>query len=69
LVYLVEIMHSLHTIQKIALKLNIDGKFNTTWHLEAAFAAHNNKKSHTGATMLLVCGAVISVSTKQRVNT
>jgi hypothetical protein len=39
------------------------------WHVDASFAVHNDKKSHTGAIMSLGGGAIISISTKQKVNT
>jgi hypothetical protein len=39
-----------------------------TWHVDAAFAVHQDFKSHTGATMTLGKGAIQSSSTKQKVN-
>jgi hypothetical protein len=51
------------------LTLSANNKNTIMWHLDASFAAHNDKKSHTGATMTLGGGAVPSVSTKQKVNT
>ena len=49
--------------------LNANKSYIIMWHLNAAFAVYNDKKSHTGATMSLGDGAIISVSTKQKVNT
>ena len=66
---LVKMMCYLNSTQNDVLKLNADDSFNITWHLDAAFAVHNDKKSHTGATMSLGGGAICSVSTKQKVNT
>lgn len=66
---LVKMMCYLNSTQNDVLKLNTDESFNITWHLDAAFAVHNDKKSHTGATMSLGNGAICSVSTKQKVNT
>ena len=37
--------------------------------MDAAFAVHKDMKSHTGAEMTMGSGAVISLSTKQKVNT
>jgi len=42
---------------------------NIAWYLDAAFAVHQDYKSHTGAAMTLGKGAVQSVSTKQKINT
>jgi Reverse transcriptase (RNA-dependent DNA polymerase) len=66
---LVKMMNYLNSTQDDVLTLNTDDTFNIIWHLDAAFAVHNDKKSHTGATMSLGDGAIISVSTKQKVNT
>ena len=66
---LVKMLNYLNNTQDDVLTLNADESFNVTWHLDAAFAVHNDKKSHTGATMSLGDGAIISVSTKQKINT
>jgi hypothetical protein len=47
----------------------MDKTFDITGHVDASFAVHNDKRSHTGATMTLGGGSIISVSTKQKVNT
>ena len=62
-------LNYLNNTREDVLTLNADESFNIIWHLDAAFAVHNNKKSHTGATMTLGDGAIISVSTKQKINT
>jgi hypothetical protein len=66
---LLKMMNYLNNTQEDVLLLGINDTFDVTWHLDAAFAVHNDKKSHTGATMSLGEGAIISVSTKQKVNT
>ena len=40
-----------------------------TWYVDAAFAVHDDMKSHTGAIMTLGMGSVCSYSLKQKVNT
>jgi hypothetical protein len=45
--------------------LKDDDSHSIKWHINAAFAVHHNKKSHTGANMLLGNGSVYSTSTKQ----
>ena len=39
-----------------------------TWYIDVALAVHANIKSHTGSIFTLVKGAIISSSTKERVN-
>jgi hypothetical protein len=39
------------------------------WHVDAAFAVHPDYRSHTGATMTIGKGCILSTSTKQKVNT
>jgi hypothetical protein len=51
------------------LTLEADDTHIVKWHVEAAFAIHDDFKSHTGATMFLGAGTVMSASTKQKVNT
>jgi hypothetical protein len=41
---------------------------NLDWYLDAAFAVHNDMKSHTGAILTLGKGAVQSISVKQKAN-
>jgi ABC-type cobalamin transport system ATPase subunit len=44
--------------------LSADDSNSTIWHVDAAFAVHNDKTSHTGTIMLLGGGGIISISTK-----
>ena len=39
------------------------------WSVDAAFAVHDDKRSHTGAVLLMGRGAIQSFSMKQKVNT
>ena len=39
------------------------------WSVDASFAVHNDMKSHTGGRMTLGNGALIAMSTKQKLNT
>jgi hypothetical protein len=57
-----------HT-HKDVMVLSADDSQGIIWNVDAAFAVHNDKKSHTGAIMSLGGGAIISISTKQKVNT
>ena len=38
------------------------------WYVDSSFAVHKDMRSHTGAIMTLGKGAIISDSTKQKVN-
>ena len=39
------------------------------WYADAAFAVHDNCRSHTGATLTMGKGSIQSLSTKQKLNT
>jgi hypothetical protein len=55
--------------EKEVLTLKADDSHVIKWHVDASFAVHEDFKSHTGATMTLGNGAVMTGSTKQKVNT
>ena len=40
-----------------------------TWSVDAAFAVHEDMQSHTGAALTMGKGALLSLSTKQKINT
>ena len=40
-----------------------------TWSVDAAFAVHEDMRSHTGACLTMGKGAMLSLSTKQKINT
>ena len=50
------------------LTLEADDSHDLTWFIDASFAIHADKKSHTGAVFTLGEGTIISESTKQKVN-
>ena len=39
------------------------------WNIDGAFAVHSNCKSHTGAVLMMGHGAVLLISSKQKINT
>ena len=51
------------------LILGWDGSGVLTWSVDASFAIHNNMRSHTGAVLSLGQGALMSMSSKQKINT
>ncbi|VEU38525.1 unnamed protein product [Pseudo-nitzschia multistriata] len=53
----------------LPLILGIDGSGQLKWYIDAAFAVHNDMKSHTGMMMTMGQGAVNSSSSKQKLNT
>jgi hypothetical protein len=63
-----KMMSYLKTTQEDVLTLQADDTKTIIWHLDAAFAVHQDFKSHTGATMTLGKGAIQATSTKQKVN-
>ena len=53
----------------LPLCLGWDGTGHIYWSVDASFGVHPDMKSHTGGVMYLGTGAVISMSTKQKLNT
>ena len=51
------------------LALGWDRTGNTYWYVDASFAVHTNMRSHTGAMLTMGQGAIMSMSTKQKINT
>ena len=55
--------------QNDVMTLEASNEQNITWYIDAAFAVHEDVRSHSGATMTLGKGMIISGSTKQKINT
>ena len=53
----------------LPLILGMDKKGKIRWYIDAAFAVHNDMKSHTGAVMTMGLGAANAQSSKQKLNT
>ena len=53
----------------LPLILGLDGSETLTWNVDASFATHADAKSHTGASLTLGQGSVISMSKKQKLVT
>jgi hypothetical protein len=51
------------------LVLGWDGSGVLTWSVDASFAIHNDMRSHTGAVLSMGQGAIMSMSSKQKINT
>ena len=62
------LMDFLKRTRKDVLRLQIEHK-DLIWSIDASFAVHEDKRSHTGAVLLLGKGSVQSFSMKQKVNT
>ena len=50
------------------LILKMDNTGTIKWYIDVAYAVHPDMRSHTGAVMTLGKGAVVSISSKQKVN-
>ena len=50
------------------LTLEADDTQTMVWYIDAALGVHPDMKSHTGMMFMLGKGAIISSSTKQKVN-
>ena len=59
----------LRDIRDDPLTLSDHGTATICWWIDASFAVHHNLRSHTGATMSMGKGCLISISTKQKLNT
>jgi hypothetical protein len=51
------------------LTLEADDTNTLTWYVDVAFAVHADMRSHTGAIFTMGKGAILSSSTKQKINT
>ena len=66
---LIQLFSYLKLSQTLYLTLEMGDKCLLKWYLDAAFATHNDLRSHTGGTMIMGYGGVINISTKQKLNT
>jgi len=64
-----KMMKFLKATQDDCLVLEYNGNKTVEWYVDAAFAVHNDYRSHTGATMKIGGGSITSFSTKQKLNT
>ena len=62
-------MRHLRTTIFLPLCIGWDKTGNIYWSVDASFGVHPDMKSHTGAVMTLGLGAMIAMSTKQKLNT
>ena len=60
--YLKETVH-------LPLVVGIDDSGRITWNIDTSFAVQLDCKSHTGACLILGHGSILSISTKQKINT
>ena len=54
---------------KDKLTLRVDGPGHLSWHCNAAFALHDDFRSHMCSAFLMGDGAITSLSRKQGMNT
>ena len=66
---LMRLMRHLKGTQDVVLTLGTKVGAVMKWHADAAFAVHQDMKSHTGLNMTWGQGSVISASRKQKLNT
>ena len=53
----------------LPLVIGADRSGNLVWNINAAFVVHPDCKSHTGAVLMMGHGAVLSISSKLKINT
>jgi len=66
---LIRMMKFLHGTADDSLTLSAENLSVVKWFADAAFAVHQDMKSHSGITMTMGKGAIISSSRKQKLNT
>ena len=66
---LLKVLGFLKGTREDVLTLEADDTQKLTWYIDAAFAVHNDMRSHTGAVFTMGKGAITSDSTKQKTNT
>ena len=59
----------LENTQEFALTLSADKIKPPRWWIDASYAVHPNCRSHTGGTFTLGKGAILTIFTKQKINT
>ena len=62
-------MSCLRDTKDLCLTLRADGTGMSRWHIDAAFAVHQDFRSHTGGNMTMGKGSIMSASLKQKQNT
>jgi Reverse transcriptase (RNA-dependent DNA polymerase) len=65
---LLRIMNFLKATKGDVARMSADDTQTIKWYVDSSFAVHKDMRSHTGAVMTLGRGAIISDSTKQKVN-
>ena len=66
---LVRLIKYLNGTKNMVVTLGADNLRVIKWYVDAAFAVHEDYKSHTGAIMTMGEGAITAISRKQRLNT
>ncbi len=66
---LIRLLQYLNYSKDLFLTLSADTTNIIQWFSDAAFGVHPDMKSHTGGTMTLGKGSIISMSKKQKLNT
>ena len=63
------LMAYLNDTKDLKLRLKSDGAGVVQWWIDASYATHHDASSHTGVTMSLGVGSILSKSSKQKLNT
>jgi hypothetical protein len=66
---LVRMLKYINGTRQDKLTLSADDLSTINWYVDASFAVHADKKSHTGGCMIFSMGAGITISRKQKLNT
>ncbi len=66
---LTRLMNFLQKTKEDSLVLRSDGTRKIEWSVDASFGVHADMKSHSGMSMTMGRGAILSMSRKQKINT
>ena len=66
---MIRVLRYLRCTKGLTLTIEVSDLSNPLWWADAAFAVHQDMKSHTGGIMTLGKGAIQSMSKKQKLNT
>ena len=66
---MIRVLRYLRCTKGLTLTIEVSDLSNPLWWADAAFAVHQDMKSHTGGIMTLGKGAIQSMSRKQKLNT
>jgi hypothetical protein len=66
---MMKVAEYLNATKSLGLRLSVVGPLRVTVYIDASYATHADRKSHTGVCITLGCGMLFSSSKRQKINT